>query len=349
MNDLDLVRTLRADVPAAAPARVAAGRNRLLASIASPSPRVRHSWRLALPAGAVTAAAAVAAIAVLGHGVHPAARSAARPPARSATRPSARSAPSGRISLAARVLTVAADKVASEPVAEPSDGQWIYTKSIQTQTGQAAQRDENWTRFDGRQNAYFQSGQLIVHNGPAVSMPAHAAGLAAYDDNPSPLTAYNALASLPSSPAAILTTVGSIVGTTPRQWESWSSGSAVSEIAPKNQGQVEFDYLAQLLWNAYAAAPATAEADVYRAMAGIPGVSVETGLTNAVGRTAIGVSANGGVSWLLLDPQTYQVNGIREKVLSQSSVMVKNAPLTFSGIMSMAWADVAFVSHPGVR
>jgi hypothetical protein len=40
-------------------------------------------------------------------------------------------------------------------------------------------------------------------------------------------------------------------------------------------------------------------------MAEIPGVTVASGLANAVGRAGIGVSANGGVSWLLLDPRTY--------------------------------------------
>jgi hypothetical protein len=132
-------------------------------------------------------------------------------------------------------------------------------------------------------------------------------------------------------------------------------GSIVSEIVPESQGQVEFDYLAQLLWNAYAAAPPTAEADVYRAVAGIPGVTVKTGLTNAVGRTAVGISA-GGVAWLLLDPQTYQVIGISEKavvadVASPSSKPRKHKklPLRFSGMISMAWAEVAFVRGPGVR
>jgi hypothetical protein len=338
MNDLDLVRTLRADVPATASARVAAGRDRLLASIASPSPRVRHPWHLALPVAAVTAAAAVAAIVVLGNG--------GRPPAPSASRPAAHPATSGRISLSTRVLTTAADKVVSEPVTEPPDGQWIYTKSLQTQTGQAAQSDENWTRFDGLETAYFQNAQLIVHrdNMGRMSVPANVSALAVYDDDATPLTAYNALASLPSSPAAILTTVGGIVGTTPREWENWSSGSAVSELIPRNQGQAEFDYLAQLLWNAYAAAPATAEANVYRAMADIPGVTVKTDLTNAVGRAAIGVSANAGVSWLLLDPQTYQVNGIREKDVA-IVLGAKNPPST----ISIAWTVVALVRGPGVR
>ena len=143
--------------------------------------------------------------------------------------------------------------------------------------------------------------------------------------------------------------VGAIVGTTPRDWENRASGSAVSELAPTSQGQAEFDYLAQLLWNAYAAAPPAAQANVYRAMAVISGVTVRTGLTNAVGRTAIGVSANGGVSWLLLDPRTYQVIGINEKAINVKSVKIKNYPLTFSGTISMAWADVALVGGPGAR
>jgi hypothetical protein len=339
MNDLDMVRTLRADVPSPAPACVAAGRNRLLAAIAQPSPRVRHPWRVALVTGAVAATAAVATVAVLASGAHPSTPQASSRP----------SAMGGRISLAAQVLKVAADKVASEPASRPPDDQWIYSKFIQTQTGQATQSNENWIQFDGRKSAYFQDGQLTVHDEGVTPTPAGARGLAAYDDSATPLTAYNALASLPSNPATILTIVGTIVGTTPRDWENWASGSAVSELAPKSQGQAEFDYLAQLLWNAYAAAPPAAQANVYRAMADIPGVIVHTDLTNAVDRTAIGVSANGGVSWLLLDPQTYHVTGINEKAISIKSVKIKNYPLTFSGTISMAWADVAPVSRPGAR
>jgi hypothetical protein len=338
MNDLDLVRTLRADVTSPAPARVAAGRNRLLAAITRPSPRIRHPWRLALVTGTATAAAVAAvAVAVLASGARP-------------STPQARpSAAGGRISLAAQVLTVAADKVASGPVARPPDDQWIYSRFVQTQTGQATQSNENWIQFDGRRSAYFQDGRLIVHDQGVTPTPPGASGLAAYDDNATPLTAYNALASLPANPATILTTVGHIVGTTPRDWENWSSGAAVAKLAPKSQGQAEFDYLAQLLWNAYAAAPPVAQANVYRAMADIPAVTVHSGLTNAVGRTAIGVSADGGVSWLLLDPRTYQVTGINQKAIGPRPAKIKNSPLTFSGTMAMAWADVALVGRPGAR
>jgi hypothetical protein len=325
MNDLDLVRTLRADVPPPAPARLAAGRSRILAAAAA---RRRRYWRLALPVGAVTAAAAVAVVAVLGGTATPAhLRPTATP-----SRP--RAAATGRVSLAAQVLTVAARTVTAEPSTRPGDRQWIYSRFVQTQTGTATQSDENWIRFDGREQAYYLNGQLIVHESSGSG---------------GPLSSYRELAALPAVPSAILADARRVVGTTQRQWENWSSGSAVAELAPRTAGEAEFDYLAQLLWDAYAAALPAALAHVYQAMADIPGVTVTRGLTNAVGRAGIGVSANGGVSWLLLDPQTYQVIGLGEKALSQRSIMVKGAPITFSGTISMAWADVAIVAAPGQR
>ena len=323
MNDLDLVRTVRADVPSPTPARLAAGRNRILAAVARP----RRYRRLALPAGAVTVAAVIAVVAVLGGTAAP-----SRPrPAPAHPGP----APAARVSLAAQILTVAARAVAAAPAARPGDRQWVYARFVQTQTGTPAQSDESWIRFDGREQAYYLNGQLLVHHESSGSG--------------GPLSSYRELAALPSAPAAILGAARQVVGTTLREWENWSSGSAVAELAPRTAGEAEFDYLAQLLWDAYAAAPPAALAHVYQAMADIPGVTVTRGLTNAVGRAGIGVSANGGVSWLLLDPQTYQVIGLGEKALSQESVMVKGSPITFSGTISMAWADVAIVAAPGQR
>jgi hypothetical protein len=108
------------------------------------------------------------------------------------------------------------------------------------------------------------------------------------------------------------------------------------------------------VWNAYAAAPPAALAHVYQAMADIPGVIADRSLTNAVGHAGIGVSADGGVSWLLLDPRTYQVIGVTEKAVSPKPVKAKPVKakdwqITFSGTISMAWADVAIVSAPGER
>ena len=330
MNDLDLVRTMRADVPPPAPARLAAGRNRILAAAVA---RRRRYWRLVLPVGAVTAAAAVAVVAVLGGTATPSRPGASATPSRPGSAGS-HPRPAPRASLAAQILTVAARTVAAEPAARPGDRQWIYTRFVQTQTGTPAQSDENWIRFDGLEQAYYQDGQLIVH-------PESSGG-------GGPLDSYDALAALPAAPAAILTAARRAVGTTQREWENWSSGSVVAELAPRTAGDAEFDYLAQLLWDAYAAAPPAALAHVYQAMAEIPGVTVARGLTNAVGRPGIGVSAN-GVSWLLLDPRTYQVIGLNERAISQPSVTVKGAPITFSGTISMAWAHVAVVAAAGQR
>ena len=105
MNDLDLVRTLRADVPPLDPARLAAGRSRIPAAAAAR----RRYWRLALPVGAVTAAAAVAVVAVLGGTATPSHLRPAATPSR--PRPAA----TGRVSLAAQILTVAARTVAAAP------------------------------------------------------------------------------------------------------------------------------------------------------------------------------------------------------------------------------------------
>jgi hypothetical protein len=150
MNDLDLVRELRADIPAPAPSRLAAGRSRLLAAASRP----RRYRRLALPVGAVTGAAAVVVAAVLGG---------------TATPSRLRPAPAARVSLAAQILTVAARTVAAEPAARPDDRQWVYARFVQVQTGQATQSDEEWVRFDGRQEAYVLDGQLIVHDDPSSS------------------------------------------------------------------------------------------------------------------------------------------------------------------------------------
>jgi hypothetical protein len=57
--------------------------------------------------------------------------------------------------------------------------------------------------------------------------------------------------------------------------------------------------------------PARAEAAIYRAMATLPGITVQQGITNAAGKAAIGISDNGGYNQLLLSPVTYQVTGLR--------------------------------------
>jgi hypothetical protein len=91
-------------------------------------------------------------------------------------------------------------------------------------------------------------------------------------------------------------------------------GNPVSGPAPKNEAQLEYDYLTLLLWNAAAGVggPPKAEAAVFRALATLPGITVQQGITDAAGAAATGLSDDGGYHQLLLDPRTYQVLGLRE-------------------------------------
>jgi hypothetical protein len=339
MNDLDLVRELRADVSSPAWARLAPGRGRLLASISRPS-RSRKLRRAILPVGAA-AAAAVAIVVASGVVSGP------------ATRSTAPRAPAARLTLTAQLLGTAAATVAKQPTVRPGPHRWFYTKFVQYEYGQPLQSGGSWETFDGRQTAYFQSGQLIVHTGPLITGGGRTA-LDKYNANATPLTAYDALASLPSSPRALLAVIDQQVAAVGSQ--NVAAGSPVSWYTPTSPGALEFDYLAQLLWNAAgAAAPPSAEAAVFRAMATIPGVSSQRGITDVAGQPAIGLSASGGKSQLLLDPKTYQVIGAR--VFSEGQKVAPRAagrkaaklhwPPKGALFISMAWAQVTMVGGPG--
>ena len=122
-------------------------------------------------------------------------------------------------------------------------------------------------------------------------------------------------------------------------------------------------------------APPKAEAAAFRAMAAIPGVTVQPGITDAAGNPAIGVSDDGGYDQLLLDPVSYQVTGLRQlstgidpnavppsprelatfpkaeqrKLLRQQKAEAKTWPRKGTVIQSLAYAKVSEVSGPGVR
>lgn len=338
MNDLHLVRELRADVPSPTRERLAPGRARLLASISRPS-RPRYARRAVLPITAAAAACAVAVAVASGAFSGPATRSAAVKP------------PAIRLTLTAQLLSTAAATVAKHPAVRPGQHQWFYTKIVAHDYGQPTQSNKNWETFDGRQTAYFQNGQLIVHKTLGVFGGGGPTPLGEYNANATPQTAYNALASLPSNPKALLAVIGTQVA---QLGPSVAAGSVVSLYAPKARDELEFDYMAQLLWNAATGEPPAAQAAVFRALAAIPGVSSQRGITDIVGRPAIGLSDNGGKTQLLLDPQTYQVIGMRAASTGTDPVRTiagkgRKVPWPPKGtiIESMAWAQVTMVSGPG--
>lgn len=365
MNDIDLVRELRAEVAAPDHSRLAAGRARLRAVI-SPGDRPRPARLLRakflIPALAGTAAAAVGIGYAVGGGrspaTHPVAQpSASRPGPTAGVLPATQTgSPATQAVLAARLLTQASSVVGRAPVkAEPAPGQWIYSKTVDHQSPGGTDTYENWETFDGGKSAYFQGGQLIMHDSRGQVGTAGLSPLAAYDAWPTPKTAYDAIASLPADPRALL-----------RQVDADVSKIGAGNVAaapfmgslPKTRAQAEFGYLGQLLWNAAAGVggPPRGEAAVYRAMALIPGVSFQQGITDAAGHRVVGLSANGGVNALLLDPVSYQPTGLREVSAGKGSAKPVSKQAVIAGfppkgtvLDSLAYISVREVSGPGAR
>jgi hypothetical protein len=258
--------------------------------------------------------------------------------------------------LAARLLTQASAVVsrASAP-AEPAPGQWIYSKTIDYQDPGGTNKDENWETFDGAKSAYFEKGQLIVHDSRNQVSTGGLSPLAAYDAWASPKTAYDAIASLPADPRALLRQVDAEVS---RIGAGNVMAAPFLGSMPKTLAQAEFSYLGQLLWNAAAGVggPPRGEAAVFRAMALIPGVSLQQGITDAAGHRVVGLSANGGVNALLLDPVSYQPTGLREVSTGKGSAKPVSKQAVIAGfppkgtvLDSLAYITVKEVSGPGTR
>jgi hypothetical protein len=372
MNDLEELREFRAELPYPERSRLTPGRTRLLSAARRPPrrfPAPRWNTRLLLPATAAAAAIVVAAGAV-GYGLN-------RGSMGSGQRAYAPE-PSSQATLAVRVLddaSAAASRV--PPAATPKPGQWIYSKIVQYEYPNSTTTSENWITFAGAKSAYREGpgGPFVVHTAP-ITPPADLTRdpLGAFNKNITPMTAYYAVASLPTAPRQLLAVAAKAAQAFGAA--NLAAGTPVAGHPPQNKGQLEFDYLSLLLWNAAGGvgAPPAAEAAVFRAMAAIPGVTVQQGITDAAGAPAIAVSGDGGHDQLLLDPVSYQVIGLRQlstgagpkvnhlspkelaklpKAVQQQILQkMKNAPRwPREGlvIQSMAYAQVSEVSGPGVR
>lgn len=214
--------------------------------------------------------------------------------------------------LAARVLRDAASHVARATLtAEASPGQWIYTKTVVAgNDDRNATAVDNWVTFDGRQSAYYSAGQLVVHtsdpNPPGAGVPPWRA----WNEAVSGMTACNVLASLPAGSQQLLAVIAAHMGPIS---EMGGDNILPFSPAPVTRAQAEFVYLTHIMWNTFlgAGCPPAVLGPAYRSLATLPGISVQTGITDAVGAPAIGISDDGGYSQLLLSPTSYQVIGAR--------------------------------------
>ena len=164
---------------------------------AAPEPAAARSWirrpMIMLAAGVALAAAAAGVIVTsTGHGT-----------------PRPRS--SVHLTYAAEVLDKAAKTAAAAGVTlHPRPDQWIYEKYVQrgnsSDDPNAVYTNEAWARFDGRQDAHYVKGKLVLRPTPA--------GLHGTLE-----AAYAAINSLPPDPKALLAVIYRRVDATPRgQW-----------------------------------------------------------------------------------------------------------------------------------
>jgi len=217
--------------------------------------------------------------------------------------------------LAAKILGTAAAHLAKANVAEPRPGQWIYYKTVDYSAASGGQpgstsTDQEWITFDGSGSAYYQGGQVVTHTSTANLPAPGLSPWAAWSATSTPKTAYDVLATLPTNPQALLAVIaGHAAGLTAGDFE----GSPIAATPPTTQAQREFDFLTEILWNATigVGGPPAVEAAAYRALATLSGISVQTGITDTAGGQAIGISDDGGLDQLLIDPVSDQVIGIR--------------------------------------
>jgi hypothetical protein len=329
MNEMELLTRLRTEVPPVVSARA---EERFLAGVRAPdgqrararggtalartAARMRDTpvwWRLAIAGGLTLAlTAGLLGLATISLG-------GGKPPASA----------SAADLLASRAAAAAAARPAVSP------GQWIYRQLLNRMLGHGMlclkpgqhpvpgtcpagiQKSEGWSTADGTRGAWFYSGKLITGGGA-----------------PAPVR-YADLGSLPRDPAAIVAYIA-------KKWAHPKTGGGTASAA--------FQGIFALLDN-YMLPPAVA-AELYPALADIPGVTVNPHATDLAGRhgPAFTLTVKDGAGYelfeLILNPHTYTLAGF-----SQASYGVtaqdRQVHLVFgSGVAILRQSPV---SGPGVR
>ncbi|WP_344481759.1 CU044_5270 family protein [Nonomuraea monospora] len=186
----------------------------------------------------------------------------------------------------------------------PRDDQWLYRRVATRQPGDTERTtQEYWTRYDGTE-------QVVRQNGGA--MQRHRIEPDPDDDDLTPKEYAAKLAALPTDPARLLAHVRA-----DRHWSAKPEGEKPGEHPDARVFRVLSVYLEEEV-----TMPPEQEAAIFRALAGIPGIRVDHGVPDAVGRQGIGIAYDLGAqhdaegqlvsrSYLVLDPTTYEFLGRR--------------------------------------
>jgi hypothetical protein len=325
MDDLRSLRAWRAEVPEPGEEWIIPERRRLLTRIRG---RGRALGRRVLVVGALGAAAALA-VATL----RP------EPPT-----PGPAGTPSVVRLDSSVVLAHAAEVAGSRKNAQvPLPTQWHYTKTLDKQpNSDTTVTREHWMRYDGMQAAGFgENGKL--HVGPEGD-PRDPG-----DDDLTPQQYDAKLRELPTDPRKLLAKV-----TGDRHWIEGAREEGVPKsVAPAN---VRAYHVIMLYLSRYGTMPPRLEAAMYRALALIPGVRIEQGVSDAAGRSGLGVWLElAGDAWAyreykILDPATYRYLGSRMVWLRDDSRPGMSQPVARKGaVWSTALLSSVIVDRPGQR
>ncbi|GII29103.1 CU044_5270 family protein [Planotetraspora mira] len=300
MDDLAMLRELRADTPWPEADRIATMQAALLIRTRHKAgrPFLRRLGRPMLLAGAVGLMTIITAALVL------AGRSGGAPPQAAPSRHTAAPAtPSTapRYADPAEVLEQAALVAATRPdEAPPRPDQWQYRKYLSQQPlGDPGEVDvmEEWIRYDGKQTAFSDAtGELRVRDtGPDPG-----------DDDLSPEGYDRKLRALPTDPDALLARISG-----DRHWIDRPSEDSSHEDSAQRAFRVISVYLGQ-----QAVMPPKLEAAMYRALAKIPGVEIEVGVRDGAGREGLGVFRKDPRNdltrdYLILKPGDFRLLGSR--------------------------------------
>jgi hypothetical protein len=213
----------------------------------------------------------------------------------------------GQTSLTVRLV---ADRAAAAALGQPAvrPGQWVYRLIQYKQTGfpglPADGTEATWTTADG----------TLGHGGGRTILPLL------------PAPPYADLGSLPSGPAAL------------EQYLADQPVSGFPGLRATDKAAKAFDQIMGLLWNYVLPPKLTAE--LYRALAYIPGVTANAHATDIAGRP--------GIAFEL--PGTYGPGTEQELILNRSDyalMAVGGTSTTRGRAIQLAVLRQAFVSHPG--
>ncbi|MFI6294814.1 CU044_5270 family protein [Nonomuraea sp. NPDC050790] len=325
MDELGSLREWRAEVPEPGAEWVGPERRRLLARMREGR---RAPVRRLLVIGALGAAAAVAVPAFWP-------QSLTREPAASPA----------VVRLDSGVVLARAAEVANgrKSPTVPLPTQWHYTKTLDKQPiSDTIKTREQWNRYDGMQAAFFdENGELRVS--PEENP------LDANDDDLSPMRYDAKLRELPTNPEKLLAKI-----TGDRHWIRGAHEEGVPRTVEPDDDRA---YRVIMLYlSRYGSMPPRLEAAMFRALALIPGVRIEQGLTDAAGRSGLGVWRDrpGGTApyrqYEILDPATYRFLGRRTVWLKDEWHPDLREPVVRKGaVWATALLASTIVDRPGQR